>query len=218
MAVHPLDRPLTWHAWLLRHYWNASVPPTSAAVAAMAAERPLSALCEGLPLYQVWTTESVAALAAWIRGEGLRRVVEVGAGDGSLSRWLRPLVPGVRVTATDSGAWPSVRPLASVERCDAGAAPAHYAADGVVSSWMPYEVDWTPAWRRTPSVRAYVLVGEGPLGCVGTESAWDVAPGWVVDDVPGFEEGAWCRTDAHCPAHSLAWACAKEENVNESRA
>lgn len=210
MATRPLTHPLAWRAWLLRYYWNAPVPPTSAAVATVAAEHPLSSLCDDLPLYQLWTQESVAALAAWIRGHGLKRVVEVGAGDGRLARWLRPLVPDTTLVATDSGAWRTIHPLAPVERCDARLAPRAYDADAVVSSWMPYGVDWTPAWRRAPSVRAYVLIGEGPFGCVGRESAWAPAPGWTVDDLVGFERHAWCRTDAHHPSHSIAWTFVKE--------
>ena len=212
MAVRPIGAPLEWRAWLMRHYWNAPVPPPAAAVAAVAATQPLSSLCEGLPVYQFWTRESVAALASWIQRQGLKRVVEVGAGDGSLSRWLRPLLPGgVSVTATDSGSWRSIHPLAPVARCDARLAPQAYAADAVLSSWMPYETDWTPTWRRTPSVRAYVLIGEGPFGCVGRESAWAAPDGWRLADVPDFEAGAWCRTDYHAPAHSVAWAFLREE-------
>ena len=211
--VHPLSRPLEWRAWLLRHYWNAPTPPTHAAVAAVAADLPLSltAVCEGLPIYQLWTAESVAALARWIQDQGLRRVVEVGAGDGCLSRWLRPLLSGVTVVATDSGAWRTIHPLAPVERCDATLAPRQYDADAVLSSWMPYEVDWTPAWRRLSSVRAYVLVGEGPFGCVGREASWTRPHGWTVSDIPGFEDTAWCRTDDRTPAHSVAWGFLREE-------
>lgn len=200
-----------WRAWLLGHYWNAPIPPTTQAVADALGDTPLKDLCEHLPLYSLWTAEAVAALAAWIQACDLRRVVEVGAGDGCLTRWLRPLLLGVTLIATDSGAWRTVHPLAPVVRAEARQAPHAFHADGVLSSWMPYGTDWTPAWRATPRVRAYVLIGEGPDGCVGTASAWlPEDRRWAVEDVPRFDGTSWCRTDMHHPYRNLAWGYVRE--------
>lgn len=88
MVIRPLAAP-TWRAWLLAHYWSAPTPPSPEAVAAALGDAPATDRFAPLPLYTLWTDVGVAALAAWIRDQGLRRVVEVGAGDGCLTRWLQ---------------------------------------------------------------------------------------------------------------------------------
>jgi hypothetical protein len=79
----------------------------------------LDALAD-VPLFQLWTAESVAALAAALRAPA-GPVVEVGAGDGRLSAALG--AAGVPCVATDDGS------LAAVAGFTAGA------------------VGWTDRWR-----------------------------------------------------------------------
>lgn len=148
----------------------------------------LYALAE-VPVFQLWTAESVAALGAALRALP-GPVVEVGAGDGRLSAALR--AAGVAITATDLSGLEAVHP---VRPLSAALAPDVLGARVVVSSWMPYGEDWTPAWRATDSVTAYLLIGERPPGCVGTEDAWAVARGWTATAVAGFTAGAVGRTD-----------------------
>ena len=148
----------------------------------------------GTDVYQLWTAESVSALADWIHACALPSWIEVGAGDGLLSRALT--AHGIPVRATDDGSWGVRRQPAAPIRASATAGPAMLGAAGVVSSWMPYAVDWTPAWRATPSVQAYVLIGEAPPdGCVGSPAAWVCPPGWRATVIPGFSDGAVARTD-----------------------
>ncbi|MGZ6125188.1 MAG: hypothetical protein ACXWLR_09525 [Myxococcales bacterium] len=109
------------------------------------------------PLYLLPTREFVRALVARIRAAGARRVLEVAAGDGFLSRRLRKAAPDLEVIASDSGAWsdprarmsprergelrgkpvPGVRPGPEVLRLDALAAIRRVHPDLVLASWLP---------------------------------------------------------------------------------
>lgn len=190
--------------WLHRHYWNATKPPAFQIVrgfmdglrdddgSSLARE-----VLRAQPIYQLWTAESVAALAAWLQRRGARRIVEVGAGDGRLTAWLQPLLPQARLVATDDGSWTITHKhaLNLVRPAPVAQALKRYEPDTVLSSWMPYRVDWTPMFRHSSSVQRYVLIGEEPWGCVGTPTAWRSHQGWRRETLRGFAEVAWCRTD-----------------------
>lgn len=98
--------------------------PSSAAfdrAAARMAPGELEELCELnpiAPIYLIPTKPFLSALARRIRACGARRVVEVAAGDGHLSRSLAAIAPDLQVTATDSFAWerPSARMNAREKR------------------------------------------------------------------------------------------------------
>jgi hypothetical protein len=109
------------------------------------------------PLYLLPTRELVRALAARVRTTGARRILEVAAGDGFLSRLLRKAVRDVEVIASDSGAWsdprarmnarekrelrgrqvPGVRPGDEVLRLDALSAVRRTRPDLVLACWLP---------------------------------------------------------------------------------
>lgn len=68
----------------------------------------LEELCEFNPVgpvYSIPTLPFVRALLRRIRACGARKIVEVAAGDGHLSRSLAVMAPDLRVTATDSFSW-----------------------------------------------------------------------------------------------------------------
>jgi hypothetical protein len=138
------------------------IPPTGALDAALGrlGKGELFRICEfdpRGPVYLLPTREMVRALAARIRACGARRVLEVAAGDGFLSAALRPALPGIRIVASDSGAWteprarmtaserrefrgvdvPGVRLGGSVLRLDALAAIRRTRPDLVLASWLP---------------------------------------------------------------------------------
>lgn len=217
--------------WLGRHYYGAPVPPTSAEVGQL-----LRRLCvrfrqtsfssclmmpsgEQLALYQIWTKETIDALATWLEHERAQVVLEVGAGDGLLTHWLRARLRDIpiRLIATDNGSWQTSASLHWPHRAEnvwqltAAQALARFQPDTVLSSWMPWGEDWTGRFRMCRSVSRYVLIGEGRGGAVATESAWDPHPDWLARPIPDFEEGAWCRTDWWDQAgrgafrHTQAW-------------
>ena len=151
---------------LARLLWTRTgarrVPRTAALDTALARLRrgDLFRICEldpRGPLYLLPTREFVAALAARIRATGARRVLEVAAGDGFLSRLLRKALPEVEVIASDSFAWsdprarmnarekrelegtsvPGVRPGREVLRLDALTAIRRTRPHLVLASWLP---------------------------------------------------------------------------------
>jgi hypothetical protein len=167
------------------------------------------------PLYLLPTRELVRALAERIRGLGARRVLEVAAGDGFLSRSLRRF--GVEAVASDSGAWadprarmsprerrelrgvavPGVRPGAGVLRLDALSAIRRTRPDLVLASWLP------PGSLLDRLIRApvrYVL----EIGAKGgvTPSAWSWR--FAHEFCEELEEQARCRLDErpHRELHS----------------
>jgi hypothetical protein len=153
-------------AALARLLWSAAgerrVPPLSAL------DRALSALPRGElswlvelgplgPLYLFPTRPFLRALARQIRALGARRVLEVAAGDGHLSRALAREAPDLEIFASDSGAWerPQARMSASerralasrpvaglppgegVHRLEARAAVQALRPDLVLACWLP---------------------------------------------------------------------------------
>jgi hypothetical protein len=215
----PADRE-TGIARLTREYVQADALPTIATVRAWQAalsDGDWFACCDAFPLYQVWTQESVAALAAVCRQAGSHRILEVGAGDGRLTRALRPQGPWTMV-ASDDGSWRTALAARSPTTLDTPVIPlaiesltaslARVQPDTVIVSWMPYAEDWSPAFRARPTVQHYLWIGEGPGGCTGTETLWDVPDGWTITEVPDFAAGAACRTDG--PGfRSSAWIASR---------
>ena len=132
------------------------------------------------PHYLVVTREVVSRLSDWLCDEasaqdGELRVLEVGAGDGTLcfhlQRDLADRAGGstVRLLATDSGTR-GLRPKAGakVEQHDARNAVAAFEPHIVICSFMPLGQDWTSAFRACAAVHAYLLLGEKDDGCCGS--------------------------------------------------
>ena len=129
----------------------------------------------GQPMYLVPTSDLVERFARWLlceRDAGASRVLELGAGDGALSRRLSEALayadPPMTIVASDSGAR-GLAPAAGAEvlPLDAQAALHHVAPHIVFCAFMPLGDDWTAAMRALPSVRSYVLLGEVDDGCCG---------------------------------------------------
>ena len=127
------------------------------------------------------------------------RVLELGAGNGELSHYLRQALRrrtgadgasplDVVVLASDDGSWftssgsgagggrgasASSAQFGRVERLDYRAALRLYMPHVVIVSWMPMAVDWTAHLRRCPSLEEYVLLGEVYDGACGdNDKTW----------------------------------------------
>lgn len=87
-----------------------------------------------------------------------RSCLEIGAGDGTLARFLQDR--GVRLTATDNHGWnKAVTYPESVIRLDAREALAAYAPEVVICSWPPAQNDFERHVFDTPSVQLYIVIG-----------------------------------------------------------
>mmetsp|Transcript_22412 Transcript_22412/g.29021 ORF Transcript_22412/g.29021 Transcript_22412/m.29021 type:complete len:385 (+) Transcript_22412:91-1245(+) len=122
-------------------------------------------------IYEALTTEFIDALAdechsvlaSCFAKDAL--CLEVGAGDGSLSYYLRER-GGLNIIASDSGAW-RIPPKFPIEYLNASSAIKKYNPALILCSWMPSGVDLTKVFRDAPSVQAYILLGEIDDGACG---------------------------------------------------
>ncbi len=141
-------------------------------------------------------------------------ILEVGAGDGRLSHFLRnkleEKIPGkTKVIATDSGEW-DIKKHFPVEALGHVKAMEKYNPDVVVCSWMPLGEDFSKDIRKCDRVKEYILIGDS--SCCGDE--WETwGRDWTGDkskeeitlyEKDGFEKVElldfrrlqFCRTDS----------------------
>jgi hypothetical protein len=87
---------------------------------------------------------------------GDRRALEIAAGDGTLTRFLRDA--GVDIVATDDHSWKDVTFPEDVIREDAKTALSKRAPRVVICSWPPASNDFEGAVFRTRSVELYIVI------------------------------------------------------------
>jgi hypothetical protein len=106
-------------------------------------------------IYCFYSRDLVAALAKMIGG---RNCLEIGAGDGTLTRFLKE--QGVLLTATDNHGWgQAVKYPEWVIKLDACAALKTYAPEVVICSWPPAQNDFERCVFNTSSVQLYIVIG-----------------------------------------------------------
>jgi hypothetical protein len=93
-------------------------------------------------------------------------ILEVGAGNGRMGRFLKERLNTLspdkfQYIATNLKDKKYDRKAAfQVEEIDYKEALKKFSPTIVIASWMPYRKDWTADFRRTPSVKEYILIGE----------------------------------------------------------
>lgn len=137
-------------------------------------------------IYEFHNRDYIDALAKALTP--YRNILEVGAGDGRLSYFLRQRLPDSSIVAIDNGSW-GIEPVFPVEKMEIDEALEKYKPDLVISCWMPYKDDWTPLFRACDSVKGYVLIGETDGGCCGNEELWFGAEG----EAPGYIKDGFAR-------------------------
>ncbi len=89
---------------------------------------------------------------------GDRFCLEIGAGDGTLARFLQQA--GVKIRATDDHSWSHIIQYPeSVERLEAGRALEKYRPQGVICSWPPPDNDFERRVFSTQSVDLFIVIG-----------------------------------------------------------
>ena len=87
-----------------------------------------------------------------------RSCLEIGAGDGTLSRFLKER--GVQITATDNHSWKNAVDYPEwVIKLGAREALAAYAPEVVICSWPPSQNDFERYVFNTPRVQLYIVIG-----------------------------------------------------------
>jgi hypothetical protein len=133
-------------------------------------------------LFEYLTADYIAALALYVAQRvaswGLTsvRVLEVGAGYGGLTHFLRPAVAAHACVASvtewhwhcvDDGTRAVASCYADVTRADSVAAVAAVRPQLVLCAWMPFGIDWSAAFRACPACLEYVLIGHRGQGLQG---------------------------------------------------
>lgn len=130
-------------------------------------------------IYCFYSRELVSEVARLV---GTRECVELAAGDGTFSRFLRDA--GVRITATDDQSWERrVSYPPEVRKLEARRALAELAPQAVVCSWPPPGNAFERHVFTTPSVELYVVVGSRHGFATGDRAAYEQH-----DFVGGVEE------------------------------
>lgn len=163
------------------------------------------------PVYLLPTREWMRALVRWLRGRGVRRILEVAAGDGFLSDCLAAAAPEIEVRACDDASWEQARARMSaaerralagmrvpglglgarVERMDAVKAVRKHRPDLVIVSWAP-PGDLVARLIRSP-VRDVLEVGTDGDHCGGGPETLRFATEFLEGAV---ERRALCRLDS----------------------
>jgi hypothetical protein len=115
----------------------------------------LMPLVEAKGIYCFYSKELIDALARLIDG---RACLEIGAGDGTLSRFLADA--GVAVTATDDYSWRhAVAYPEAVLKLDAGQALKRFRPRVAVCSWPPAGNGFERLVLADPGVELYIVIG-----------------------------------------------------------
>ncbi len=143
-------------------------------------KRLLMPLVQPRGIYCFYSLELVKALAALVGG---RPALEIAAGDGTLSRFLRER--GADVRATDDQSWAhAVTYPADVERLDAAAALARHRPRAVLCSFPPPGNGFERRVFTTPGVELYLVVTTRHRFAAGDWAAYErqTAFEWSVDE------------------------------------
>jgi hypothetical protein len=130
-------------------------------------------LCTHNCIHHAFSEEYVSLLAHELLRTGIEgRVVEICAGNGKLSHWLRLF--GVKSVATDKCCRTNIDyDPRYVERIDAVSALERYRPQLVIGCWLPPKSDLASRAIDFPSVTHFLLIGEDDTGCTGGAELYD---------------------------------------------
>jgi len=129
-------------------------------------------------IYCFYSREFVAAVSNLI---GARTCHEIGAGDGTLSRFLADA--GVTINASDNHSWSDrITYPSEVQRMDAGAALRQHRPQVVICSWPPAGNSFEQGVFQVREVELYIAIlsvhefAAGNWDAYGAQRDFDVAP------------------------------------------
>jgi hypothetical protein len=129
----------------------------------------LMPLVEPKGIYCFYSRKLITELAAEI---GDRKALEIAAGDGTLSRFLRDA--GVDITATDDHSWKhSIDFPADVQQQDATTALKEHQPQVVICSWPPAGNSFEEHVFKTPSVELYIVIASQHAFASGNWDAYE---------------------------------------------
>jgi hypothetical protein len=127
--------------------------------------------CDKHHIYHAFCREFVKGLAEVLKElEDGNPMIEVCAGNGKLSYWLRQY--GTLTYATDDYSEDMIRDTNYVERLSHREALEKYKPRLVIGCWIPYKSSVAIDVLNFPSTKYYLDIGEGCYGCTGVEELW----------------------------------------------
>ncbi|MFA5460281.1 MAG: hypothetical protein WC283_03080 [Candidatus Paceibacterota bacterium] len=141
--------------------------------------------------FQFWNKQFNDELEKILKKLKPKLILEVGAGDGTLSKILSDR--GFNVIATDNYSWPFRKRFFKVNKIDYKKALEKYQPDVVINSWMPLGTDWTKDFRKAKSVKHYITIGEVDACCGGD---WTDRKTWPARRQDKASSYALCRSDS----------------------
>lgn len=157
----------------------------------------------GIPIWHIPTVEWIADLVGFLRARRLRRVLEIGAGDGFLTQRLREAAPDwYEFIATDDHSWGDTFDIPDwVEKLDGEVAVDKYRPDLAIWVWPPHQSQEMARIILHPRCKLYLEVGESWNGCTGSDFVRKRFEHEVVEEL--WEHGR-CRTDHNGIYHTDA--------------
>jgi len=127
--------------------------------------------CKVLDIFQFLSEEFIEHVAKSIKKLNAQRIIEIGAGDGFLSAFLKER--GIDILPTDSYSRPYINHQEHVEKLDHKEALKKYNPDLIVINWGELRGTYSSDVLEYPSVKYLLWIGEGPEGCTGSEELWE---------------------------------------------
>jgi hypothetical protein len=126
--------------------------------------------CVELDIFQFYSKEFIEHLTESIKKWNAKKIIEIGAGDGYLSGFLRKR--GIDIIATDDHSRQFIEHQEHVEKLNHKEALEKYNPDLVVMNWEEHQDTVSIDVLEYPSVKYLVWVGEGFTGCNGHGDLW----------------------------------------------
>jgi hypothetical protein len=126
--------------------------------------------CQVLNIFQFYSIEFIDHVVKTINSSGFQRIIEIGAGDGYLSYFLNEA--GIGIVATDDYSRTYINRPGRVEKIGHMDALKKYDPDFVVINWEEYRGTYSLDVLAYPSVKNLLWIGEGSVGCTGSEELW----------------------------------------------
>ncbi len=129
-------------------------------------------------IYHIYTTEFVDSLAEELKSlnaDSGKPILEICAGDGTLSREL--VARGSNMVAVDDKSWDGLNFGPNVIELDGLDAVREYEPWVVIGCWVPKGNEVDVNVLRYPTVRAYIHIGYKKDGITGSKKLWK-EPGW----------------------------------------
>ncbi len=149
-------------------------------------------------IYQLPSVEFVHKLSDKIRDIGAKNILEVGAGRGTICKYVSKILDQ-QIILTDSYYWWKNREYTkNIEHTNVLKktyieAIEQFEPDLIIASWIPFGECWTKDFRKYPFVKGYILIGEGAGCATGSEEDWRVD--WNMKHWNDVAKYGICKTD-----------------------